>query len=85
MLRVVRADLVAHCGGNPSATQRRLLEVAARLSLFVATLDAKTACGAPLIVGEADSYLRGCLALTQTLRDLGTHGTAPNIAAGALP
>ncbi len=75
-MRDARADLVAHCGGRPSATQRRLIEVAARLTLFVATLDAKASTCLALSAGEADAYARACEALTGTLRDLGVQGTA---------
>jgi hypothetical protein len=60
LLAEVRADLTAHVGGAPSATQRRMVEVAARLALFVAKLDAKAAAGgapiqaaAPNIAAEA--------------------------------
>ena len=76
LLGEVRADLTAHVGGDPSATQRRLIEVAAGLSLRIAALDARTAAGAALTDCEANTYTRACAALSATLRDLGPQGSA---------
>ncbi len=71
-----RADLTAHLGGNPSATQRRLIEVAAGLSLRIAALGARTAAGAAPTDCEANTYTRACAALSATPRHLGTQGAA---------
>lgn len=40
-MRKLRADLVEHVGGKPSATQRALIDRAAWLSLHVLQMDAR--------------------------------------------
>jgi hypothetical protein len=47
-MRRVRAELITHCGGNPTAVQRALIERAAILSLRVEQLDAKIVAGEAL-------------------------------------
>ena len=71
LLAEVRADLTFHLGGSPSATQRRMIERAAWLSLHVAQLDAKVAEGGTMTAHDARSYLAWNNTLTRTLRQLG--------------
>lgn len=77
LLAQVRRDLTAHCGGSPSATQGRLIERCAWLSLHVAQLDAKAAAGGALTEHDARTYLAWSNALGRALRDLGLKGAPP--------
>ena len=45
LLRDTRTELAQHLGGTPSATQRALIERAARLTVRCAQLDAKLTAG----------------------------------------
>lgn len=74
LMRQVRAELTAHVGGNPSATQRQLIERCAWLSLHVAQLDARTAEGRALTDHDSRQYLAWSNTLTRTLRQLGLEG-----------
>ena len=76
LLAEVRADLTAHVGGSPSATQRRMIERAAWLSLHVAQLDAKVAEGGSMSYCDHRTYLAWNNTLTRLLRQLGTKGAA---------
>lgn len=77
LLRRVRADLTAHLGGKPSATQRALIERAASLSLHIALLDAKALkAGGVMTDHDSRQYLAWSNALTRTLRQLGNKGVA---------
>ncbi len=72
LLAAVRADLGTHLGGAPSATQRRMIERAAWLTLHVAQLDAKAVEGGGLTDHDHRTYLAWSSALTRLLRQLGT-------------
>lgn len=72
VLRKVREDLFAHVG-NPSATQRILIERAAVLSLQIAMLDAKHVAGG-LTPHDQREYLAWTNALTRLMRQLGQRG-----------
>lgn len=76
LLAEVRADLTAHVGGSPSATQRRMIERAAWLSLHVAQLDAKAAEGGAMTPHDTRTYLAWSNTLTRLLRQLGMKGAA---------
>lgn len=82
----VRADLTAHVGGKPSATQRMLIDRAARLSLQVAQLDAKMSAPGGLTEHDHRTYLAWSNTLTRTLRTLGLTAVSqrPMTAAEAL-
>ena len=73
--RKVCADLTAHLGGMPSATQRAIIERCAVLTMQLALLDAKHAAGD---MGERDTrqYLAWTNTLTKLLRHLGMKGAA---------
>ena len=77
LLAEVRADLTEHVGGAPSATQRRLIERCAWLSLHVAQLDAKVAEGGAMTEHDQRTYLAWNDTLTRTLRQLGLKGASP--------
>ena len=76
IVRKVRADLVAHLGGNVSATQRVLIERAAALTLRLALLDAKQAKGERLTEHDNRTYLAESNALTRLMRQLGMKSAA---------
>ncbi len=76
LLAEVRADLTSHVGGQPSATQRRLIERASWLSLHVAQFDAKAAEGGGLTAHDHRTYLAWSNTLTKLLRHLGMKGAA---------
>jgi hypothetical protein len=73
LMREVRAELVAHVGGNPSATQRVLIERAVQLNLQIALLDAKQASGG-YTEHDARAYLAWTNTLTRLMRQLGMKG-----------
>lgn len=72
LMQTVREDLTAHIGGNPTATQKALIDRAAWLQLHVSLMDAKTLeDGGPLSERDSRQYLAWSNALTRILRDLG--------------
>jgi len=75
LLRKVRAELTAHVGGKPSATQSVLIERAALLNLQISMLDAKHAAG-DLTPHDQREYLAWTNALTRLMRQLGLKGAA---------
>ena len=72
-----RADLVAHCGGSPSATQRALIERAVNLSVRVAAMDAKFVEDGTMTEHDSRTYLAWSNTLARTMRQLGLNGPAP--------
>jgi len=75
LIEAIRADLIAHVGSIPSATQKMLIERACSLSLSIALMDARTAAGQSLDV-DAKSYLGWSNALSRTLKLLGLKAAA---------
>ncbi len=71
-----RAELMAHVGGKPSATQRIMIERAVWLSLQVALLDVKQAEGEAFTQHDSNAYLAWTGALTRLMRHLGMKGEA---------
>ena len=76
LLHQVKRDLTAHVGGAPSATQRILVDRAARLTLQVALLDAKHSDGA-FTEHDERAYLAWTNTLTRLMRQLGMTSTPP--------
>lgn len=75
LLRTTRAELTAHLGGTPSATQRVLIDRAAMLTLHLALLDKKTLfAGGTLTEHDSKQYLAWSNALGRAVRDLGMKG-----------
>jgi hypothetical protein len=70
LMRETRAALVAHVGGEPSATQRALIERVVRLTVKCSLIDAKIAAGTDTDY-DSKSYLAWSNALRRALRDLG--------------
>ena len=72
LMRRLRDDLVAHVGGNPSPTQRALIDRAVALSLRLALMDRHTFAAGP-VMSEKDGreYLAWSNALERTMRRLG--------------
>jgi hypothetical protein len=64
-------ELVEHVGGQPSATQRGLIERAVWLSFRVAQLDAKMVRSASFTEHDSRTYLAWSNALGRCLRELG--------------
>jgi hypothetical protein len=77
ILHDTREALTEHIGGNPSATERALIDRAAWLTLRVAQLDAKMAAGNTFTDHDHRHYLAWSNSLRLILRDLGLKGTVP--------
>jgi hypothetical protein len=71
----VRRDLTEHIG-EPSVTQKMLIERAAILSLRLAKLDAKILDDAPFTQHDTNYMIAWQNALTRVLVALGIHGQA---------
>ena len=67
----VKADLTAHVGGNPSATQRMLIDRAAQLTLRLAMLEARPS---PMDDHAANQYLAWNNSLVRLMARLGMTG-----------
>jgi hypothetical protein len=74
LLRDTRAELIAHLGGKPSATQKALIDRAAMLTLHVALLDQKTLGGGSMTTHDCNQYLAWNSALAKLYRLLGLKG-----------
>src|SRR5689334_6635113 len=72
-MRKVREELTAHCGGNPSAVQRALIERAVILSLKVAQFDARIIANEPLGLRDSNYALAWNNALRRTVAALGVQ------------
>lgn len=73
LLRETRAELAQHVGGNPSATQRALIERAAQLSLRIALIDQRFAETSTQTEHDSRTYLAWSNSLSRTMRELGVH------------
>jgi hypothetical protein len=69
-------ELTAHCGGNPSAVQRRLIQRAAILHLRLALMDEQTEPDGSMTERHAREYLCWNNAYVRTLRTLGLKGAS---------
>ncbi len=70
ILAGTKAELTAHVGGKPSATQQALIDRAAWLTLHVAQIDAKAARDGVLTEHDAKMYLAWSNTLTRALKAL---------------
>jgi hypothetical protein len=70
-MQQVRKDLTSHCGGNPSVTQRLLIDRAAILTLKVAQIDRRILTGESLTLHDSNYALAWNNALRRTLTALG--------------
>ena len=72
LLRDTRAELSAHLGGSPSATQRALIEQCAQLRLRLATMDRAFAeAGGAMTAHDSRTYLAWANSYARLLRQLG--------------
>ncbi len=71
LMRDTRAEMIAHVGGHPSATQRALIERAVQLSLRIAMMDRKFAEQGVQTEHDSRTYLAWSGSLSRALRDLG--------------
>ena len=74
-MREITDELTAHCGGHPSAVQRRLIQRAAILHLRLALMDEQTEPDGSMTEKTAREYLCWNNAYCRTLRLLGLKGT----------
>jgi hypothetical protein len=79
LIRDVRADLVKHVGGSPSATQRALIERAVMLTVQLARMDAKALEDGVMSGHATREYLAWSNTLTRTLKTLGMKGPPPKV------
>jgi len=71
LIRETRAELTAHVGGKPSATQRQLIERVCQLTLRVCAMDRKFADAGAHTLHDTNQYLAWSNSLGRALRDLG--------------
>ena len=72
LMKQFRADMVAHCGGQPSATQTALIDRAAILHLRLVLMDRESLEG--MTDRNARMYLAFSNSLARTLRQIGMKG-----------
>lgn len=75
LMRRVRAELTAHCGGRPTCTERLLIERCVVLSLKCAQIDEMILRGDPLTQHDATHALAWNNALRRALTALGQGKT----------
>jgi hypothetical protein len=73
-MRQVRADLIRHVGGRPSATQTMMIERAVTLTAYLARLDAEALSPVGLSDHRRREYLAADGSLRRTLREIGLEG-----------
>ena len=71
-----RAEMVQHVGGNPSATQRTLIEQAAQLQLRLAVMDRRFAETGAQTDHDSRTYLAWSNSLSRLMRQLGVKAAA---------
>jgi hypothetical protein len=77
MMRDTRAELTAHVGGHPSATQRALIEQAVQLQLRLAVMDRSFAeAGGTMTAHDSRTYLAWSNSYSRLLRQLGQKAAA---------
>lgn len=77
LLAATRAELIAHVGGSPSATQWALIEQAAQLRLRIAVMDRAFAKAGSLTDHDTRTYLAWANAYSRHLRAIGLKPTPP--------
>lgn len=77
MLKKVRAELLAHVGGKPSAVQERLIERAAILHVRLAIMDAKMLFTRAMTDTEMRSYIFWQNSYARMLTALGVKQRSP--------
>jgi hypothetical protein len=74
IMRRVRNDLTAHVGGQPSATQRMLIEQVASLTLRIHLMDRQALKIGETTFSQAKDYLCLTNSLSRLLKQLGMNG-----------
>ena len=74
LIRDMRADLVAHVGGSPSATQRVLIERAVRLAAHLDRMDAEAFDAGGMSEHARKQYLAFDGAMRRAMLALGMDG-----------
>lgn len=74
LLRETRAELLAHVGGKPSATQRALIEQLVQIRLRLAVMDRKFAETGAQTDHDSRTYLAWANSHARLLRQLGLQG-----------
>src|ERR1700742_3515981 len=69
--RRLRGQLVAHCGGKPSATQSAIIDAAAELKLRLSVMDAEFIRTGHRSFGASKDYLAWANSLTRLMGRLG--------------
>lgn len=76
-IRRMRAEFTAHIGGNPSATQRAMIERAVMVKFHLLALDEKVLKAAgSMTEHDTRQYLAWTNTLTRLMRDMGMRGKA---------
>lgn len=75
LMKAARAELVAHVGGAPSATQAAIIEQLVQLRLRLATMDRKFAEIGEMMSHESRTYLALGNSYSRLLRQLGLKGS----------
>ena len=74
LIRETRAELLAHVGGKPSATERALIEQLAQIHLRLAMMDRKFAETGAQTDHDSRTYLAWANSYARLLRQLGFQG-----------
>lgn len=75
-IQAFRTELVRHVGGEPSATQAALIELAVQLRLRLASMDARFAECGEMSAHDSRTYLAWSNSLARTVRQLGLKSAA---------
>ena len=73
-IRETRAELLAHVGGDPSATQRALIEQLVQIKLRLAVMDRKFCQTRAQTDHDSRTYLAWANTSARSLRQLGMEG-----------
>jgi hypothetical protein len=74
LIRETRAELLAHVGGNPSVTQRALIEQLVQIKLRLAVMDRKFCQTGAQTDHDSRTYLAWANTYARSLRQLGMEG-----------
>jgi hypothetical protein len=77
LFRALRAELVAHVGGNPSAAQRALIDRAAMLQTHLARMDEKVFGEGEMSDHASRQYLAWANSVSRMLQALGLEPAKP--------
>lgn len=77
--RRLRADLIAHVGGKPSAVQRALIDAASELKLKIAVADQRFVEQGAMSQHARNEYLAFVNSYSRLLRQLGLEAAASRV------